>query len=364
MKHEPEQLPYAATRLRFSGPPVGALAALSVMALWGCLIIYTARALGESPAYFVSRQLVWLSFGAAAFLAAAAIPFSIWKASAPILWLLAGAGMTAVLLWGERINGMQGWFVLPGRVYVQPSEFAKGALVLLLCAMRRTDSERARFWKMLCCTAVFCVLVLMEPDLGSCLILFAAFLIVYFLTGGAYWRLLCAGALFAGAALVFALLNPYAWKRLSDYVSGDSTAWHLRQFQYALAHGGLTGSPGGNALWSNAYLPLPHTDSLYATIVESSGLIGGLIVLTLFVVLGMMFVRMARKRMLTAEAGAYIASIGFLYLAQALLHISVNVVLLPTTGVTLPILSYGGSSLLSTMIALGVCFSAVRSDRA
>ncbi|MBO5958808.1 MAG: FtsW/RodA/SpoVE family cell cycle protein, partial [Lentisphaeria bacterium] len=172
--------------------------------------------------------------------------------------------------------------------------------------------------------------------------------IALYLTGG------------VAASIVFVTMNPYALKRVLDFFAGKGGGkWHHEQFLYSLARGGWTGSSEG-ALWSNAYLPLPHTDSLYATIVESSGFIGGMIVLFLFLMIGFLFCRLAGRDGMSRCGKLYAGTVGLLCLVQALLHISVNLVILPTTGITLPFLSYGGSSLISTFAAFGIAFSAMR----
>lgn len=345
-------------------PPVSALAALSVVALWGCLLIYTSRALGESPMYFAGRQLVWLCAGAGVFLLAGAMPFRFWRKAALYLFFCSAVLLAIVLFWGKRVNGMSGWFELGGWITVQPSEFAKGMLLLYLSTLAAKDGDAPEwktFLRMLIPSLICCALVLLEPDFGSAFLMFCGFLIVCFTAGKPVRYLAGTVLLCAGAAAVFLRRHPYALKRVFDFLSGGEGAWHAANFKFALGRGGLIGSGDGAALWSNGYLPFPHTDSLYATIVESSGLVGGLIVLTLFVLFGLLFVRMSKKPGLPADASVYICSIGMLYLTQALLHMGVNTVLLPTTGVTLPVLSYGGSSLVSTFLALGAAFSAERS---
>lgn len=337
--------------------PISAMAALCVVILWGCLFIYTARAGGVSPLYFTMRQMAWLVCGSMAFLLAVVLPFGLWRKLAVPLYLFSILMLVLVLFFGKKIYGMTGWFELGKGVYFQPSEFAKIALLLILSTIRG-GQESLRFLKMAACAVLTCFLVLLEPDLGTTLILITAFLAVYYVSGGRYLYLFFSLVLGALTAFFFALSKPYAWKRLTDFFLADQGSWHIRQFEFALGRGGFSGNT--DAVWSNAYLPLPHTDSLYATIVESSGLIGGTLVLTLFVIFGILFMRMAQKDGLERDAGVYIFSIGFVYMVQALLHIGVNVVLLPTTGVTLPFLSYGGSSLVSILFGLGIAFSAVR----
>ncbi len=348
-------------------PPLAPLAAITLFALWGCLLIYTAKAFGNNPAYFAGRQLIWLGLGSVIFCITAMIPFQYYEKYACRVFGGAVLVLIGVLIFGKKINGMTGWFELANDILFQPSEFAKCTLVLYLCTqMGKKDwdgSSRCSFLKVLIPALICCTLVILEPDFGSALVIAAAFLIVLFLAGCdlKYIFLCLAGG--AVSIVLFLWTRPYAMKRITDFFSSGDESWHFQQFLYTLARGGWTGSDEGGAVWANAYLPLPHTDSLYATIVEAAGFIGGLIVLGLFVLLGILFFCLAQRKWLGRSAALYINAIGMLYLLQALLHISVNLVLIPTTGITLPLLSYGGSSLISTLIAFGIAFSASRSRK-
>jgi len=346
-------------------PPVSAFSALSVIALWGCLLIYSSQALGEDPMTFAGRQLIWLCAALGVFLLSGSIPFWFWRKAAPWLFGCSLILLNVVLIWGRRVNGMSGWFELFDGLAVQPSEFAKGMLLLLLSTLAgnmKTQTEWKRFASLLIPALICCALVVAEPDFGSAFLLFCGFFIVYFIADGNARYLSMTFLLSIVAAVLFLSRHAYALKRVMDFFSQGQDAWHLKQFEFALGRGGLTGSEDGAALWSNGYLPLPHTDSLYATIVESSGFTGGLIVLALFVLFGILFAGMSRRKGLAKDASIYIYAVGMLYLVQALLHIGVNTLLLPTTGVTLPVLSYGGSSLVSTFFALGIAFSAGRPE--
>ena len=350
--------------------PAAGLIALFVVGLWGCLLIYAARAMHASPGFYAWRQMVWLAAGCLGFAVFAAIPFPSLLKHRKTLFRITLASLILVLLFGEKIRGMTGWFALPGSILLQPSEFAKPVFLLLLAsasADRTFTSEKQRFLHQLLTAGIFCLLVLAEPDFGSAALFYLGLLIVLWLQGTPPRFLIPAFLAAPAGAGVFLYCKPYAFDRILSYLDPGSNlhrgAWHIRQFQYALAEGGWTGSEHGAALWSNAYLPLPHSDSLFASIVETSGLMGGLIVLLSFSAASFGMVLLARRERLRPEASIYVEGIAFLYLTQALLHISVNVVLLPPTGVTLPLLSYGGSSLCSTMIALGTAFSAFRSGK-
>ena len=347
-------------KIPFSFP---VFAALLVSGLWGCLLIYSARAYGTEPMLMVKRQLLWLVLGLTGLFCGSLIPFRKlldWR-------YYIGGGMIFVLLFtllfGTKVNGMRGWLPL-GNFYLQPSEFAKIVFLLIGCSFGAQSglSRWQRFFALGVTAGIFWLLIILQPDFGTGFIFLLGFLIVLYLSGGS-WRefLVSFGCALIGIA-GFLIWKRYSLDRILGFLNPDSptaqSAWHLQQFRYTLAQGGIAGSDHNGALWANAYLPLPHSDSLFATIVESSGFVGGLIIICAFCVITFVFVRYSLKQDLLPEARIFIAGIALMYLAQALLHISVNVLLLPPTGITLPFLSYGGSSLCSTLLAFGIASSA------
>ena len=336
---------------------------LSILGLGGCLAIYSARSFGENPFYFAFRQLLWLGSGVIFFLFLARIPFRYYEKYA---WLLAGISFSAlilVLVFGTTINGMRGWFSIGGKVLLQPSELAKAPYLLLLSVIASNESmtSKRRFLLLSGTGGAFCGIILLQPDFGTVSVYFAGLAIVLFVTGFRYRILALLPAVALPCTVLFLLNHEYAMARIAGYLNPDAhlygSGWHIKQFQYTLAHGGLFGSDWGGALWSNAYLPLSHSDSAFAAIVESGGGAGGLLILGGFLAMVWLFREMALSggnntaRILIFSAGAVCA-------VQALLHIGVNTALLPPTGLTLPIFSYGGSSLFGTMAAFGMACSA------
>lgn len=344
--------------------PMGAALILVVAGLFGCLAIYSSRTLTDQPLFFAFKQMFWLFPAIAVFLAAAAVPFRFYKAAAPWWFLLSVISLIAVYLFGHEINRMRGWFTFGG-INIQPSEFAKCSILLYLCVycgMRKELSFLQLSYLFLVSFGSM-ILIMLEPDFGGALMFFVAFILVIFLRGVRFHYILAAFGFLAISTALFITFNEYALMRILGYLNPDgvfsSSAWHIKQFQYTMAHGGWTGSDWGNALWSGAFLPFPHTDSLFASIVESTGFAGGFIVIAGFVAMGVGFCVLSWDiRSGDDTRRFYVFSAGALYLIQALIHIGVNSVLLPPTGVTLPILSYGGSSLFSVMLAFGIAFSA------
>ena len=354
-------------RSRRSEFPTGAALLLVIAGLLGCLAIYNAQVFTTDPGGYVLRQLLWLGAGTVLFLTAAAVPFRIYRKAAMPAMLVCLAGLTAVLFTASPVNGMRGWLSI-GSFSFQPSELAKTGFLLYLCVRcgpkRETGAlDWLKLFPLLLLTAG---LVMAEPDFGSAVMFFVIFLLVSVISGTKLPYLLAGLGSLAAAGIYFVLTREYAMGRIIGFLnSGEAGAntWHIRQFQYTMAHGGWLGADWGNALWSGTFLPLAPTDSLFASIVESTGCLGGLLVIGGFLLTGgALCVLSWRVRGDNNDRRYFIFCAGAVCLIQALIHISVNCVMIPATGITLPILSYGGSSLCSVMLTFGIAFSAARSD--
>lgn len=345
--------------------PLGTALILVLCGLLGCLAIYNSRAYGADPMAFVCRQLLWLVPGTAIFLIAAAVPFRCYRKAASGLMTAGILLLVLVLFCGSTVNGMRGWLKF-GQFNLQPSELVKTVFLLYLCVQwgSREKMNLRKMLKIFFAGASCIGLVMAEPDYGGTVMFFLIFMLAAILGETKLYHLLIAVGAMVCATLYFLLYNEYAMARIIGFLNPESSnAWHIRQFQYTMAHGGWTGADWGKTLWSGSFLPLPHTDSLYASIVESMGFLGGLLVIAGFLAMSVVFCGLSWKvRGDYHDRRYFIFSAGAVFLIQALIHISVNCVLIPPTGITLPILSYGGSSLLSVLLTFGIAFSAIRSE--
>ena len=336
-----------------------------LLGIFGLLTIAASQYGGEAPFHLPLRQGLFLLLGTALLLGSAQIPFAWYQRNSGRFWLLSMGLLYLLPFFGVRLNGMRGWFSIGGIFLIQPSELAKAPYLLLLSVLA-SNGERSpcrRFLLMSGTGAAFCGIILLQPDFGTAAVYFAGLAVVLFIAGFRKSFLLLLAMAALPCTVLFLVKHEYAMARLAGYWNPDAhlygAGWHIKQFQYTLAHGGLFGSEWGGALWSNAYLPLSHSDSAFAAIVESGGVAGGLLILGGFLAMVWLFRGMA----LAAEsrtARFLIFSAGAVCAVQALLHIGVNTALLPPTGLTLPIFSYGGSSLFGTMAAFGMACSASR----
>ncbi len=340
----------------------GLVALVFLASVWGCLNVYQAQMHSATPGHFAGRQLAWLVLGMLVLAGASSVPFAYWRRWLPGLAVVVYLTLWLVLVLGVRRQGMRGWFEV-GPCLVQPSEFAKPVLVLLLCHLAL---RRATAWQLAGVAALWILPVLLQPDFGTAAV-FVAVLFLCMILGEMPLRQvgLVLGVLVLGVALA-ALRHDYVMARLTGFLDPAASplghGWHGMQFRLALARGGLGGVGWGHALWSHAFLPLAHSDSAYAAMGEALGLAGCLPALLLFPLLAWLGCR------LSVGAGdplarLYMRTFAFTVAVQGLVHLGVNVGLLPITGVTLPFLSYGGSSLISLMLGIGILGSAMRADR-
>ena len=183
--------------------------------------------------------------------------------------------------------------------------------------------ESQKFLIGLAYTVLWLISILIQPDFGTAFIYLAVFMLLVF-TAGISWKWLLGSAFLAGAtAIIFIQTHPYAQKRLAAFLN-PSTSWHLQQLELASARGGWTGSKIGQALWSNAYVPLPYNDSAYATLTETIGFAGAFLVLLLFAILLGALSLTALRRDLSENARLFAAGCAIIIGVQALLHIGVN----------------------------------------
>lgn len=334
-----------------------ALLSALLLGVFGILTILSSQSGAEQPFLLASRQGIFFASGIAVLFGTAAVPFRIFrKLRLPGCVFFLGL-LLLLPCFGTRINGMCGWFRF-GSFSLQPAELAKPFFVLgLAVLLSGNGSERRRFtWSALFCSC-WLGAVLLQPDLGTAAVYFAVFLLMLFVSA-LPWRFLI-GTLAAGIAgsVFFLLRYPYALKRITGLL-GSNDDWHIRQFELAAARGGWFGSKLGNAYWSNGYLPLPYNDSAYASLFETIGCAGALIVLLLFALLVASLAVLSWRQRKDPASSLFIAGCAILTGFQSLIHIGVNLSLLPPTGLNLPLVSYGGSSMTGCCLLLGMAFSA------
>ncbi len=325
-----------------------------------------ARTRYDDAFFFLRRQLIRAVIGIVLLMVASNIDYRVWRRWARLGFLLAVVGLMVVFAFNE-VRGARGWVRIMGAT-LQPVEFARLALVAFLAAeiSRRGDaikSFRAGFGPLAAVVGVVLLLVLKQPDFGSAMALsLVAFTLFY--TGSARWRhLLGSGAVLFAGAVVLALGRPHVRTRILGYLQpgahAASDAYQSLQSVLSIGSGGPFGRGLGRGFASYGYVPDPHTDFIFAVMGEELGFVGCALVLVLFLLLVGRAVRVARG--LEDPFGRLLAvGIGMSLFWYAALNLLVATRLFPVTGLPLPLVSYGGSSLVSQLFALGVLRSLAR----
>jgi cell division protein FtsW len=346
--------------------PVGLLAVVGLGAILSASSVYALEAQHDSLFYF-KRQLMWLGGGVVGLAAAAALPLRWWRRLAFPFFSTTVLLLVAVQLIGTRVGGAERWLSL-GPIALQPSEFAKLATVLFLATLvsRREDSMhrfRDFLWPVAGSVGVVGALVIMQPDLGTTLLIAVGGFAVLAASAAPLAFVLGGGLIGAGGAVAAALVSPYRWERITSFldVTADplGSGYQAMQSLVALGTGGFFGVGLGasRARWS--FLPNAHTDFIFAIVGEETGLAGTLAVVVLFVVLTVAGTLVALH---STDRFGRLAAIGITtwLAAQALVNVGGVTGVLPITGVPLPFVSFGGSALLTEMVAVGILVGIVR----
>jgi len=319
-----------------------------------------------SPFHFFLHQFVYVIIGVGLATTTNKISLAKWQAWAPWLLLLTALGLVLVLLpgIGKQINGAKRWIGL-GFFHLQVSEFAKLVMMVYVASYltRRHDELHTSIWgftKPLLVLGLFAFLLLLEPDFGATTVIILVTMGMMFLAGAPLKRfsVLVAIALVMLASLIY--FAPYRVERVLNFLDPWNNAYNggyqLTQALMAFGRGGVFGVGLGNSVQKLFYLPEAHTDFLFAVIGEELGFCGCMVVVSLYVTLIGRVLYLGR-RCLRQESwfAAYLAyGLALWMAAQSFINIGVNVGILPTKGLTLPFISYGGSSLLVSSIALGL----------
>jgi cell division protein FtsW len=344
--------------------------------VFGWVMVYSSSALVAEIRYqdqffFLKRQIIWSLIGMAAFVVAAKMPLSAWQKSARVFYGVVLALLVLVLIVGPEISGARRWIRLPGFGF-QPSELAKLALVFVAADyMDRRQSRLKDFKKgllpLLALVGSAMGLILIEPDLGTP-VLMAAVLASMMILGGASWAHLAAIALSSLPLLVIAVFTVrYRLQRFFAYLDPWSDAkgkgFQLIQSLLAMGSGGFFGRGLGESRLKVGSLPDCHTDFVFSVLGEELGLVGTLACAALFLGLcmrGLRIARLAPDLFSRLVAAGISLTIGF----QALINMGVASGLFPTKGMPLPFISFGGSSLVVTMLSVGILASISRSAAA
>jgi cell division protein FtsW len=317
-----------------------------------------------------SRQVMFAVVGLVAMVAASRLPVHVWRRLAYPTLLFAFATLMLVLVIGHSVAGQRNWVELGGPFRFQPSEFAKLALVLWGADLLARKQGLLDQWKHLLVPLVpvalgMVGLVLLEGDLGTALILVPMVAAILYVNGAPARLFVAGGAFVLLGVAILSLGKSYRLARFASWLDPSNDAlgsgWQILHGKSALGGGGWFGVGLGASREKWDWLPEAHTDFIYAVVGEELGIIGALLVIGLFAAIGVAGLRLARRTTDPFVRTASAAIVAWL-LTQALLNIGAVLQLIPITGVPLPLVSYGGSSLVPTLVALGMLMSFARAE--
>ncbi|HEV2340106.1 MAG TPA: putative peptidoglycan glycosyltransferase FtsW [Patescibacteria group bacterium] len=332
------------------------------MTLFGLLIIYDASSFisfrdFNTKYHYIRDQALWMALG---FIGLTAFSFfdykKLYNLALPFL-MIAILLLIAVFIPGIGVSvlGAHRWINLRFGV-IQPAEFVKLSLALYLAAWFSTK-EKGRFSAFLLLLGLVLFLVMVEPDMGTTIIILCEGLVLYFLSGGSLVYFTILAPVLGVLGFILVKIEPYRAARLTAFLHTDSSlqnaSYQVKQILLSLGSGGLLGVGIGNSLQKYAYLPENTTDSIFAIIAEELGFLGAVIFLLFcvaFILRGLFIAYRAKDGFGKLLAGGIVAFLGF----QMVINLAAQTTLLPLTGVPLPFISYGGSSLVVDLCSVGI----------
>ena len=350
--------------------PVLLLVSVSLLSLGLVMVASASISIAErnlsDPFYYLQRQMIFALLGITAAAVVYRIRLVYWEKSGVALLGLALFLLVLVLLpgIGKTVNGSTRWISL-GIFNLQVSEVVKLFLLIYVAGylVRHGEQVRNSLWgfiKPMMMVGLAGLLLLLQPDFGSTVVIMGTVLAMTFLGGVRFVQFASFMALFGAAAMMLVVFSPYRMQRLTSFMNPWAdpfdTGFQLTQSLIAIGTGGWFGTGLGGSVQKLFYLPESHTDFLFAVLSEELGFVGVCLVISLF---SLLFYRAFRIGLQAEKSSnrfaAYLAyGIGIWLALQAVINMGVNMGLLPTKGLTLPLMSYGGSSLIVCCVAIGL----------
>jgi cell division protein FtsW len=343
------------------------LVALGIVMVGSASVALADRVAGE-PLYYLMQHVAALGAGALCLVVAMAIPTEIWHRASAALLLLGIVLLALVLLpqFGETVNGSRRWLDF-GPLRVQASEPARLCVLIYLASYAVRHHENLTtslkgFLRPMLIVAAVCLLLLAEPDFGAAVVVVATSLGVLFIAGARLRDFALAATVAGGALGALALSSAYRVERLTAFLDpwGDpyASGFQLTNSLIAIGRGDWLGVGLGASVQKLFYLPEAHTDFVFAVVAEELGFAGSTVVIALFAVLVYRALVLGQRALASGRQfqGLLCFGIGLMLGLEAFINIGVNTGLLPTKGLTLPLISYGRSSAVVTLAALGLLF--------
>lgn len=346
----------------------GLLLCVLILVAFGLVVLYSTSAYNgrvkfADSAYYLKKQFFATSLGLAAMYIVSKIDYHKWERLAWLGYLLSILLSTAVLFFGDEYNGSKRWLAL-GPLSFQPSEFAKVAVILLLASV---ISRRVRKMKSL--KQMFLVMLLILPivglvgtnNLSTAIIIMGIAVILVFVASPKYLQFVAMGGLGVGFLAIFLSVESYRLERLAIWRNPEAyeKGYQTLQGLYAIGSGGLFGVGYGQSMQKLGFVPEAQNDMIFSIICEEFGLVGAALLMLLFLLMGWRLLMIAVH--VTDLFGCMIAvgTMGHIMI-QVILNIAVVTNTIPNTGITLPFISYGGTSVLFLLSEMGLALNVSR----
>ncbi len=336
---------------------------LAILSILGLFFVFEASIVKSISVYghqyhFITRQLLWFVCGLVGFAIAYLLPLSVWQKIAPVFYFAALAALFLTLIpeIGLEVNAARRWINL-GFTSFQPVEFFKLALVIYFASWL---SQHQRTLPFIFLISVPAVVLLLQPDIGSLLVLLLISSGMFFVAGGELKKILPIVGVGLVLLTIAVLISPYRLRRIQTFLNPETdplgASFQIRQITLALSSGGWFGVGLGNSRQNYAFIPELSSDSIFAIVAEELGFIGSSLIIICF---GALFYCLYKIAILQKEQSFHqLLVVGILIwiAGQLILNLGSIVALVPLTGLPLPLFSYGGSSLVSVLIAAGFSF--------
>lgn len=318
----------------------------------------------DDPFYFTKRDALHLSFAFLLSLITLHIPMAVWQRYSLVMLLLTMLLLLMVLVFGNSVNGASRWIAF-GSLHIQPAELSKITMFCYLARYLTRKTKEVRnnfgdFCKPIEVMILLAVLLLAQPDLGTVFVLFVTTLSILFLAGAKLWQSLLIMSSGICSVVLLIIIQPYRINRITSFWNPwedpFGNGYQLTQSLIAFGRGEFWGQGLGNSVQKLEYLPEAHTDFIFAILGEELGFFGVILVLIMvfLVAFRAMYIGRQALEMNKCFSGFLACSIGIWFSYQALINIGVTAGMLPIKGLTLPFISYGGSSLLIMLIAIAL----------
>ena len=347
-----------------------------ILSLFGILMIYSSSCIWaeykfNDSLHFLKYQSVFFIIGLIIMIIVSKIDYSYYYKYSNKILLISFILLILVLIpgIGSIRNGSRSWFGI-GPLGIQPSEAAKISLIIfsskyLSLNERYLNSFIKGVLPLLIIVSIFFALIMLQPDLGTGLILFLSVVSIMFISGVSMKLFIYGGILGIIGIVVLIIIAPYRMDRITSFINPWKdplgTGFQMIQSLYAIGPGGILGLGLGNSIQKHFYLPEPQTDFIFSIISEEFGIMGSIIVVGLFIFI---LYRSIKISLNTKDLFSKYLSFGIIFqlIFQAIMNLFVVVGIIPVTGVTLPFLSYGGSSLLISMSSIGILLNISRNS--